>query len=395
MTTIIHTYNVVDKSGFSNKLKELTKRFRVTYNLTWGVDYCQTVEIRRDEFYDVWFSPATVEFSFDSFKIEGYDYLGCIKDGDMLGFITVHGNDMVGENILEWIKSFEAIPCHACNRKHSRKIGHLFKKIETDETLVFGSSCAKKYFGINFDRILSFYEGFSIKMNEWGDENYGRFISSIIDTNDLIKDIYYIISKYGYISNSSANEREGIESTSNVVKEFRNDSSMGKYKYIKEINDITKDIDFQSVWTTPLVTDNREMNHNITIIQEKMSKNLLSEKDFGWVSFIVWNRFFKPAPTQARIYTLPESLKAGDKIENITAVFTGMVSFESAWGVQNINMFEAGDIRYKWFSSVNVCAKYGIEKGDTVVIKKATVKSLEDDVKYGKSVIVIRLTIKE
>ena len=393
MTIITHSYNVVDKPGFINKLKDLTKRFKVEYSLTWGDPYSETIEIRRDEFFEVWFTPVTVDFSFDSFKIEGYNYLGCIKDGDMVGFITVHGNDMVGDNILDWIKSFEVIPCHACNRKHSRKIGHLFQKIDTNETLVFGSSCAKKYFGINFDRILSFFEGFRTKMKEWDDNSRGRHYSSHIDSISLLKDVYFIISKYGYTSVSAAREDEGIMPTSIVVGDFRNNSDNGKYKYISEIDELTKDIDFSSVWTTPVVTKNVEMNHNLGVIQEKMSLNLLGEKDFGWVSFMVWNNFFKPAPTQARIYTIPEGLEVGEKIENITATFLGFVSYDGTWGTQFINMFEADNVRYKWFSSVNVAGKYNIDKDAVVVIKKATIKAFEDDAKYGKSVLVTRLSI--
>jgi hypothetical protein len=396
MTTIIHSYNVVDKAGFTNKLKELTKRFKVVYSLVWGTPYCETIEVRRDEFIDVWFSPVSVEFSFDSFKIEGYNYLGCIKDGDMLGFITIHGNDLLGSTLItDWVKSFETIPCHACNRKHSRKIGHIFYKIETDEFLVFGSSCAKKYFGINFDRILSFFEGFTSKMDDWDNESRGRCLASHMDSIKLLKDAYYIISKYGYTSVSAAREDEGVMPTSMIIGNFRNDPSMGKYKYASEIEEITKDIDFSTVWTTPVITNNPEMNHNIGVIQEKMSRNLLGEKDFGWVSFMVWNLFFKPAPAQALVYDLPEGLEVGDKIENITATFLGFVSYDGSWGVQFINMFESNNIRYKWFSSVNVAERFNVNKGDMVVIKKATIKKFEDDVKFGKSVIITRASIKE
>jgi len=395
MTIITHSYNVVDKPGFINKLKDLTKRFKVVYSLTWGTPYCETVEVRRDEFFDVWFSPVSVDFSFDSFKIEGYNYLGCIKDGDMLGFITIHGNNLIGDrDLIDWVKSFETIPCHACNRKHSRKIGHIFYKIETDEFLVFGSSCAKKYFGINFDRILSFFEGFNSKVEDWDNDSRGRHYASHMDSITLLKDAYYIISKYGYTSVSAAKEDEGVMPTSMIIGNFRNDPSMGKYKYISEINEITENIDFSVVWSTPIVTNNPEMNHNIGVIQEKMAHNLLGEKDFGWVSFMVWNHFFKPAPAQALAYTLPEGLEAGDKIENITVTFLGNISYDGSWGTQFINMFEAGNVRYKWFSSVNVAGRYNIDKGSIISIKKATVKTMEDDVKFGKSVVITRATFE-
>jgi hypothetical protein len=395
MTTIIHSYNVVDKAGFSNKLKDLTKRFKVVSSLSWGTPFSEVVEVRRDEFYDVTYFPVTVEFSFDTFKIEGYDYVGCIKDGDMIGFITIHGVNVVGGvDLTEWIKSFQTIPCHACNRKHSRKIGHIFHKVETNEFLVFGSSCAKKYFGINFDRILSFFEGFSTKIEEWDADSRGRHFASIIDTTKLLSEVYFIISKYGYTSVSAAMGDDTVSPTSLVLEGFRNDPSFGKYKYIGDLEKIAQDVDFSTVWETPIVTKNPEMNHNIEVIQRKMSQNLLSEKDFGWVSFMVWDRFFKPAPAQTIVYTHPEGVTVGDKLQNVPATFLGFVSYEGRWGVGFINMFESDNVRYKWFSSVNIAGRINIDKGDCILIKKATVKGLEDDVKFGKSVIITRASVE-
>ena len=400
MTEITHHFNVIDKSGFINKLKALAKRFKVVYSESWGEPYSRDVEVSEYEApITVWYSPVDVTFSFDQFKIEGYKYLGCLKDGDMLGFITIHGNKLTeGLDIIEWVKSFDTIPCHACNRKHSRKIGHLFQKEDTKEIQVFGSSCAKKYFGINFDRILSFFETLNTRSNEWDAEFFGNFMRSHIDTTKLLKDVYYIINKYGYISKSKADWKQGDISTAETVKSFQQDSEWSQKAKEDLYNELTKDVDFSVLWNTLYVKDAfnvTEFEHNIGVIQDKMHKGLLTDKDYGWVSYMVWNEFFKPAPSEKVIFTIPAGLEAGMKIAEETVVFSGVTYFDGAWGRTYINVFENGDVRYKWFSSINTCNKYNVEKGDTLLIKKATIKKIEDDPKFGKSIIITRPTIKE
>lgn len=398
MTEITHHFNVIDKSGFINKLKALAKRFKVVYSESWGEPYSLKVEVSKyEDPITVWYSPVDVTFSFDSFKIEGYTYLGCLIDGDMLGFITIHGNDLLsGLNLTEWVKSFETIPCHACNRKHSRKIGHLFQKSDTQEVQVFGSSCAKKYFGINFDRVLSFFETLKSRYSEWDSEFFGAFVSSHMDTTKLLKDTYYIISKFGYVSKSRSEERYASDSTAEYVKSFQNDRGWQNKANEDQYNELTANIDWSALWNTNYTKDLSnvsEFEHNITVIQEKMFKGLLTSKDYGWVSYMVWNEFFKPAPAEKVIFTIPAGLEAGMKILDETVVFSGVTHFDGTWGRTYINVFENGDIRYKWFSSINTTDKYKVEKGSRITIKKATVKKIEDDPKFGKSVIITRPTM--
>jgi hypothetical protein len=398
MTEITHHFNVINQDGFINKLKALAKRFKVGYLMAWGIPYSREVEISKwNDPITVWFFPVDVTFSFDSFKIEGYKYLGCIKDSDMLGFITIHGKDATeGMNLSEWVKSFDTIPCHACNRKHSRKIGHLFQEDNTGEIKVFGSSCAKKYFGINFDRILSFFETLNTRYDEWDKEFFGAFVSNHLDTLTVLKDIYYIIDLNGYISKSRSEEQYAVDSTAEVSKVYSSDSAWKKSTKEKR-EELTKNIDFSVLWNTFYVKDAfnvTEFEHNIGVIQDKMSKGLLTTKDYGWISYMVWNQFFKPAPAEKVDFIIPEGLEAGMKVLDETVTFTGFTYFDGTWGRTYINTFINGDVRYKWFSSINTADKYGVENGDRLFIKKATIKKIEDDPKFGKSVIITRPTIR-
>jgi hypothetical protein len=394
MTDITTEYKVFDKDGFLNKVKELTRRFKVEITMVWGDSYTEKVPSPHDQDFDIVVTiyPVSVTFSFAEFKIDGYTYLGCIKDHDMVGLITIHGNDLLeGKNVSEWVKGFEAIPCNACNRKHSRKIGHLFEKDDTKEVMVFGSGCAKKYFGVNFDRVLSFFERFKDGMDDhFG--GFGGFLSKYINTEKTLKDIYYNIYKYGYIPRSRA-EYPNTCTTDDVLllQKARSDGRKNPDDY----DEITNGVDFTDVVTKSFTKDPNNISdfeHNIEMVQARMVNNLLTSNEVGILCWMVYSNFFQVKSDNVEFIT-PEGLKEGDRIEKQTVVFAGFNSFTSDWGVTNIYVFECDNVRYKWFTSVNVHFKYDVEVGDKLFIKSARVKKIEDDPKYGKSVIISRPSI--
>lgn len=400
MTQVTRDYNIVNKAGFIEKMAELTRRYKVTYDIVWADSYTQEVEID-DMKFNVRYFPVTVTFSFEEFRIEGYQYLGSIKDGDMIGLITLHGNDLTKDmNLSEFVSSFKAIPCNACNRKHVRKIGHLFLEEESGDVQVFGSGCAKKYFGINFDRVLSFFQNLQLRYDEWAGEYDQRFIRNLINTNKAVQVIYWAIEQYGYISKTKA-DMDTIQSTADIASELHCDRDWRR-KMDDKLDILTKDVDIESAFTvchTKDVNNKSDFEHNVEVIQEKMAEGLLTYKDFGWVSWVVYNQFFKPAPVAKVEYTLPEGLFADDKIGGIPAKLTNVTWFDGRFGRTYINTFVQGNVRYKWFSTINVATKLNLdfedvrENGVKVTIKSATIKGFEDDVQYGKSVMITRAKV--
>lgn len=394
-TTIVHSYEVVNRAGFVNKLAEIVKRFKVDYTLVWGESYVSNIEVFRDEFYDVTFYPVEVSFSFEGFQIEGYKYLGCIKDNDKIGLFTIHGNDFTKDfNISKWIESFKVIPCHACNRKHSRSIGHLFQELATGEVKVFGSGCAKKYFGIDFSRLLNFFTSISAKYSEWNDVSYREVIGGKVFTKRILESIYFVLNRDGYYISKRQSEMERVMSTADMASELSTNTNP---LVIQTVKDVVKDVDFSVLWNKSYTKDSNnktEFEHNIEVIQTKLEIGAATVKDVGFIAFLVWQEFFKIDKTDdKKVFVIPEGVVEGSKIENITVKLVSIHSYTTQWGVSFINIFESDDVRYKCFSSVDYSSRFNIEKD--LLIKKATVKSIEDDPKYGKSVIISRPSIKE
>lgn len=394
MTEITRNFQVVRKHGFEAKMAELTRRYKVEFKVVWGEAFNESVEVARDEFIRVWFHPCTVTFSFEEFKIDGYTYLGNILDNDMIGLITIHGNDLTeGLDLSSWVKSFDGIPCHACNRRHVRKIGHVFMKDDTQELQVYGSGCAKKYFGINFDRVLSFFQNLGKRYDDWADMEFRTYVAYRVDSFVAIKDAYYCIAKYGYTSKSRA-EHES-DSTAWAVDSIT-DASREK---LPDYEITTASIDPSVVWEKSYTKDpenKTDFEHNIEVIQEKLKFHLCGPKDFGWIAFMVYNEWFKPAPVEKVEYELPEGVEVGDKIREKVVTFTSIKSFDNEWGRTYINELVCDNVRYKWFSSVSVAHKFeGIEFGKELFLKIGTVKKIEDDPKWGKSVILTRASLYE
>lgn len=413
MTEITSKFNVFHKEAFETKLAELIRRYKVDASVVWGDAYQTEIQERIDgcdTLFKVWVFPCEVTFSFAEFKIDGYTYLGCIKDSDRMGFITIHGNGLTeGLDISNFVKSFKDIPCHACNRKHSRKIGHLFQNDETKDVQVFGSACAKKYFGINFDRVLGFYETFQTRFDEWESSFRGSFFRNWINAETLIKDAYWMIDTYGYVSASKAEESSygsnPILSTKDELKGFYAEHTSERRK-IRELDSYQKikDMDVSILWEKDYSEGAEELNdfqHNIKVLQEKLRYSMISMKDFGMVAYMVWNEWFKPSPVEKKEYIIPEGFQVGDKIEKEVVSLVSVSYFDGYYGRTYINTFvnDNNDVRYKWFSSVNAADKLGVDFVNDLpvecIINKGTIKKFEDDATYGKSIILTRASLKE
>lgn len=397
MTQITHSYNVVNKGGFEAKLAKIISRYKVETEVVWG----EPSEITHEDpktgaRFPIWHYPVDVTFSFGEFKIEGYSYLGCIKDAEMMGLVTIHGVEHLQElNISEWVNSFSTIPCHACNRKHVRKIGHLFLNEETGKPEVFGSGCAKKYFGINFDRILSFYQNVNLKVDEWEEGQFNSFVRNHLDSNTIVKNAFYAIHTYGFLSKSaSMNGREGL-STADHVAELLGTNHRNINR--DEFTEITKDVDVSILWNKSYTKDSdnkSEFEHNIEVIQEKLKMHSCTYKDLGWVSYMVYNEFFKVV-VEKKEWTLPENLEVGKAATIGEVKMIDFKIFDTRHGTGRLYTFEQGNVRYKWFTSISLSTRYGMEVGDTINIKKATIKDLENDPTYGKAVLITRASVNE
>ena len=407
MTTINHDYIVYDKQGFLNTINKIVKRYKAQLNVVWGTPYTEKLYIPgfnmfTDTFGERGFNitrhPVTVTFDFEEFKIDGYTYLGCIKDELMMGLITIHGNDLLdGRDINEFVQSFDGIPCHNCNRKHKRKVGHLFLHNDSNDLLVFGSSCAKNFFGINFDRLLNFFERINISFGEGWDDDYVRgYRDKTIHWKSSAAFAFYWITKEGYLSGTKARELERNSTGFTARDSYNGNDNLMTEERMEEMSEM--DIpDFDVLFSTDYAKDKDSPNdfeYNVQMLQEKMKNDFVTYHDHGFIAFMVWNQFFKAPRPEKVEYTIPEWAESGKRVRkgdmDITAEVTDIHEFEGSYGHTYIYTFVSENVRYKWFASND----QNVKVGDSVKLVAFTVKNTEDN-KYGKAVMINRVMVHD
>lgn len=383
-------FDIVNKVGFEDALNKIIRRFKVSCDVQWGESYTHKSEKLAGGTFQCTYHPVTVTLSMGGFKIDGYTYLGCIKDEDRIGLLTIHGNEATKDlDITSFVESFDSIPCHKCNRRHSRKIGHLFLEDATNEIKVFGSGCSKKYFGIDFTRLLTVFERINTGIKEFNEEYIRGMVKNHIDFKFISKVIFKEITDSGYMSGSKAIDN-GLTSTTDYVKDTLIDIKTKNIKKdkMKSISEV--DVDFD-VLVEKEYTLKGEFGFNIKTIQKKLDMNCLVLKDLGFLVWMIFDEFFKEKSKDGeKIEYSHGEWKDGDKLSKVEVEMIHCHTFEGYYGTTNIYSFVNGDVKFKWFTGVNL----ELEVGDKVVINSGTVKKLDDDKKFGKSVIITRCRVK-
>jgi hypothetical protein len=394
---------VYDKTGFENMVNKIVRRYKANVDLVWGTPFEETIYVPGFHLFSDTFGersfkitkhPVTASFDFDQFKIDGYTYLGCIKDENMMGLVTIHGNEhLEGRDISDFVNSFDNIPCHNCNRRHKRKVGHLFLHNDSNEILVFGSSCAKNFFGINFDRLLGFFDRVSISFGDGWDDDFVRgYRDKTIHWRSAARFAYFLISKDGYLSATKAREWERTSTGTYVRELYNGNRELLTEQARQEMRDMEYP-DFDVLFNTEVVDPNKEnkndFEHNLLVLQEKMRQDMVTYHDHGFITFMVYNQFFKtPAPERVE-YILPEWAEKGRRVKknemDITAEVSHIHSFNGSYGLTHIYSFVSDNVRFKWFTGND----QNVEVGDTVKLDSFSVKDTEDN-QYGKSVIITR-----
>ena len=390
MSDFIQEYEIYDVPGFKAQVAKLSKKYKVEISCVYGD--VQDRKYETDEIViDYQITPVTATFSFEGYKVEGFDYFGCIKD-DGFGLMSIHGSgSMDGKSVIDFINELKAIPCHNCGRKHIRKIGHVFQVQENGEFVIFGSTCAKNYFGVDFKKILSFFEKFDAIVRDMDNQSISNSFVDSFDANRVARIVYFLIKAYGFISKTQA-EVNDYEPTADIAREclFVPKELAIIIKDNKELWKELEEKDFSAI-TEFEIDGSTEFGHNVKMIQKKFENGYIKSRDIGIFAWLVSKVYFS-APKKEKIDFILPDLEKGDKLANLEVELVSVHNYTNQYGVQNIYTFIDKDakVRYKWFSSVNIQA----DIDTALIITRATVKGTEDN-EYGKSVIITRAKVKE
>lgn len=394
-------------SEFKSELDNACKKMKVDYELNIGNKHVigrvdmnagdtNPFSNKRDIYgYDV----EIIIPEIDKMTETGYTYLGCIKDD---GLVSVHPNDNTDFDLssMDQIKTF---PCNRCGKKTTRNIIHVFRKDDTQAITVYGSSCAKTKFGIDVNILIAKFTkikehfGFS----EF-DENdfFGSERGWTLITADIFCTLaYHEVVEHGYISASKVfNEGYGTCTTDLVVSDYF-ELVNGNKTVIKGFNYNLKNIDFDYdnflIWVADYIynLEDGDFKFNIKGAFEFVVDGYVHPRTKGFVTYMVFKFWFdtvKASENKEVEYNTDYSdMEIKERLRDIKMVVINEHSFEGTYGVTTIYTFRGVDnnIKYKWFASKQI---------DTVgeLIVTGTVKSFEDDVKYGKAVILTRCAVK-
>ena len=399
MTMIESKYSVVSVTAFEVTLEEIKKKYGIT------ADYIVTGTSKKS-FIDPWseqeitfkLTDLTLYINIPGFQIEGYDYIGCIKDEFMAGLFTVHGNKIAEEKgitISEFVKSFKEIPCSHCGRNHKRVIGHIFRETVSGDLKIFGSGCSKKYFGINFLSLLSKHERIMGSLNDFVEEGFRGFSANSVSFRSVCAIAYYLISSQGYLSRSA--DVDGYTSTPYLTGEIYFDKNLPK-ETRKAIHEVYQSVDFDKILEFDFINgkdkdnDNlTDFEHNMLTMQKKIEHNLIVKKDIGFLAYMVYAVFFKQPKKEKKVWNESPDFNKGDKIKDLDLTLIHVSGYEGFYGWMNIYVFEGpNNTQFKWFSGVDIVDLNENWQGKQVHVKSGTVKEIDHHEHFGTAVVLTR-----
>lgn len=418
------------KDDFSALLAKTCKKFKVDYTVSFSDEQVigtkHIIDNRQsDDFYggfasfgnkekteDIIGYIATVEVpELNKMEETGFLYLGCIKDEDVLSVHPTGYAEEKGFELSSLKDEISTFPCVECGRKIERKIIHVFESPEGD-IAVYGSGCAVKKFGINFTAVMDkFFNAISvIEESYYGDDDYfsGGSDRSYTHYAPFFAFIcFYNIYKFGYVSGSKAWNEGGVSTKDATLEDILmidsvDESVEGKAlrAALKVFTEETK-LKWEEMvaWipTFQATLKDDDFGFNMNQVCEMMLNNGVSDRMAGYATYVVfryWQDALAPKEPKVEFNTDYTGIEVGSKLKDlgpITVKIIGVFTRETDWGVTNIyTLLDVNtNIKYKWFST-------SVELNEEVVyeIYSGTVKSFQDDAKYGKAIILTRCRVR-
>ena len=408
-------------SEFKSYLKDISNK----YHLEYSFKQSELIEDQRD--VNIWgiqqlitlrYFTFTVELSSTEFQIEGFTYLGSLKKDPETNLFSVHGNEF-SENkdicLSDIANDLESLPCNHCKTKQNRVISHVFLEKATQEIKLYGSGCAKKYFGINFLSELYKFERCFERFSELEDEYFTQAAVSFIDKKEFINICWYFIKESGYLSKSKCAYDE--LSTSEFVANFVRDTSLSeKQAIIKKVpSDLyERFINHEFVQNKDHMSD---FDHNLSIVVEKVRSGNISIKDTGFLAYMVYSLFFFEEQKKQERKAINNDLsefegKEKVRLKELVLTITKINHFETDYGLTSLyTMIDYKNRQFKWFASKSIVTEHPYtliqegkettqsvyvtaEIGDKIILD-GTIKKLEDHEVYGPAVILTRCKVKK
>jgi len=399
MKAIVNEKSVDD---FKKEVKKMMKKFRLSYSIEIGDPLVIDSKTVHDPVDDTNVIVSTIGREvainideFDKLENTGYTYLGCIKNEDV---VTVHPSAEAGDFSLSSLEDeIKEFPCHSCHKRITRNIIHVFRD-KDGSVRVFGSSCAKTAFGVDFKAFIEKFKkientiaNFSSANNEEGFDCAGGSCHTYCDSRFLSKVSYHNIKAHGYISASSvygADEpctRDYVLVDIGTLLSGKRDAWM-ELKSANENDPFDFDdfVEFSKNFTSEL---NGDFGFNMKAVHKSVVSGHFPYRMVGFLVYLV-SKYVDSKREKVLEFNEDHSYNKGDKVHNLKVKVVDVKAFNSMYGECFLHIMAGVDdnVKYKWFTNKHL-------EGD-VLITSGSVKELEDHPKFGKSVVLTRCRVK-
>jgi len=333
----------------------------------------------------------------------GYIYLGTFtKEDNDTTFITPSAYAVAHKiNLSDMEDELRSFPCNECGKKINRKYLHVFMDKDGNRC-VYGSKCAESKFGIDLPTVLrKFYRAMdSLEIGE-SDGGYGYWGGKpIVHADDWCEIGFYLVGKYGYISNSKVYNGLAEVSTSSDITYFWNAIYGGasdpfsvkiKKTIPAKLTELNFDFDeFVKFANEFKESKNGDFGHNLNAAVKTLQDNVVYERSYGYVAYMLFE-YHKSLNTVENKNAYNEDysdLEIKQRIRDIPVVVESNHTIDTAYGPLTINVFRGveDNRKYKWFTAKVIKNKEGMTL-------TGTIKKFEDHPVYGKAVCLNRCII--
>ena len=288
---------------------------------------------------------------------QGVQYLGCMLIVNGVG--QLHAEQ---ENALNAVNKEHKDVCDHCGKNMERNNWYFF--LEDSKVKKIGSTCVHEWFGLDVDKILSYYEKFMGFVKSFSDEEEMENIkreNSLFNITNIIQALSTVTK--GFTLSWQKRGTYPMGTASEVKYMLSDDKAKMDCFDTEEVKQIVLD-----KWNIDTTTE-FEFNIVSALIDDGKLAEMVHVKHLGVVCWAIWNAMttIKKANNNISSEYLGE---VGDKIE-FTATPKCVFSGEGYYGISYIYIFETDKGIAKWTTSKVI----DVEKESTF---KGTIKEITE-----------------
>ncbi len=344
---------------------------------------------------------STVEIAYEVIQVIGdWRFLAKVEVADEVNGVPrnkVSGFNLSSEHASRYVTA--PIVCEHCHIKRKRNAGFVVQDA-SDNTLMVGSSCLKDFIGVDPAAAVNSIEFASTiaEIGEGDDWGYGPAAPRVMLLDEFAAATLSLVSKIGFVKAQDAEYGNAIKTGNDVVTLLLdNNPKLADWRAKMTPTEEHKAAAAEAVKTlsdrilpayinTPASLEAFDFKVGISL-----NKGYVGVKDAQLVAAAIYYESGKIAKSKVKSAVKNEFLpnvKVGDKVE-LVATVNMVKEVTSAFGVSRlVKLVTADGFPLTTFSNGNA----EFTPGTTIKVK-GSVKSLDDNPRFGKATVLTRVKV--